>query len=84
MKLKVVSVSSNHNSFGLRGMILISDNGQGWEAAANDLNVKAKGDVVNVRTLDNGEPDFSGLGFEIPHRLNPDPPAKLMKEVWGK
>lgn len=83
MKLKVASVSANHNSFGLRGMILVSDNGQAWEVAANDINVKAKGDVINSPIDTSGEPTFYGFGFEIPRRLQPDPPAGVVAEVWG-
>ena len=84
MRLKVISVSQNHNAFGLRGMIMISDNGQAWEAAANDLNVKQKGDIITTTVLGSGEPSFTGLGLEIPRRLSPDPTPAIMKEIWGE
>lgn len=82
---KVASVSSNHNSFGLRGMILVAQDGEAWEVAANDINVGKKGDVVSVpyNTIFPNEPDFSGRGYEIPHRLQPDAPAGVVKEIWG-
>jgi RecG-like helicase len=82
-QLKVVAVSTNHNSFGLRNMIFIGDNGEGWQAAANDLNVRSKGDVLRIPDDGDIGLHLAGFNFEIPSRLNPDPPAKLMKEVWG-
>jgi len=81
VQLKVVAVSSNHNSFGLRNMILIGDNGQGWQAAANDLNVKPRNAIL---TVPDGQsiPTFLTLqSFEIPRQLA-DPPAELLAEVW--
>ena len=82
LRFKVASVSENTNSFGLYGMILISDCGQAWQAGANSTNVKKKGDVFRVRTID-GRPDFARLGFEIPERLD-DPPPEVMNEIWGQ
>lgn len=83
VQLKVVAVSSNHNSFGLRNMIFIGNNGQAWEAAANSLNVKEKGTVLTVPE-DQSIPTFLvKQSFELARQLTPSPPPKLMKEVWG-
>ena len=84
MKAKVVALSSNRNSFGLRGMVLVTSNGQGWEVAANNINERPVGSIFNVPQDDAGEPIFAGLGFEIPRRLDPDPPAKLVKEAFAR
>lgn len=84
MRLKVIAVSSNHNSFGLRSMILISDNGQGWQALANDLNVKAKGTVFEIPEDQSVSTFLCLQSFECTRRLDPDPPRKLTQEVWGK
>ena len=72
---KVASVSSNTNSFGLYGMILIAQNGEAWEVGANYLNVKKKGDIVH------GD-NWASYGFEIPRQLKPDAPKEVVKEVW--
>jgi len=83
IQLKVIAVSSNHNSFGLRNMIFISNNGQGWQAAANDLNLKKKDTVL---TVPEGQdiPTFLTLqSFEIPQQLE-SPSAAVMEQVWGK
>ncbi len=76
-QFKVASVSSNANSFGLIGMILISRNGEAWEVAANSLNVKKKGDIIEL-SADN----FAAKGFEIPRELA-DAPEAVVKKVWG-
>ena len=79
---KVATLSSNRNSFGLRGMILIARDGEAWEVATNDLNAKPKGTLFVVAT-DNENRDWSKYGFEIPRRLKPDAPAGVVKEIWG-
>ena len=48
MKLKVITVSTNANSFGLRSMILLADNGQGYQALTNDLNLRPAGTVMEI------------------------------------
>lgn len=85
MKIKkfiVASISSNRNSFGLVGMILIAADGEAWQVGANCLNRKAKGTEITVPFHDK-TPDFSTLGFEIPERL-PDAPPKVVNEVWSR
>lgn len=82
LRFKVASVSENTNSFGLYGMILISDRGEAWQVGANNINVKKKGDICRVSVID-GDPDFARLGFEIPGRLD-DPPSGVMGEIWGQ
>jgi hypothetical protein len=77
----VASVSSNRNSFGLTGMILIARDGEAWQVGANDLNRNAKGTTVAV-PVRRRRPDFSHLGFEIPERLPSAPPA-VVDEVLG-
>lgn len=81
-EFKVASVSSNRNSFGLRGMILVARDGEAWQVAANNLNEKKKGTVLRVPTF-GGKADFSHLEFEVPERLSDAPPG-VVKEVWGK
>lgn len=79
-EFKVVSLSKNLNSFGLRGMILMAQDGEAWQVAANDLNVKKHGEIVRVPSF-GGSVSFSHLGYEIPERLT-DAPPNVVKEVW--
>lgn len=82
VQLKVIAVSSNHNSFGLRNMVMIGDNGQGWQAAANDLNVKPKDTILRIPEGQDIPTFLTLQSFEIPSEL-PAPNAAVMKEVWG-
>lgn len=79
---KVAAVSSNRNSFGLRGMVLIDAHGEAWEVAANDLNLKAKGETISVPADADKEPEFYRLGFEIPNKL-PKAPPQVVAKVWS-
>jgi hypothetical protein len=78
---KVASVSSNRNSFGLTGLILIARDGEAWEVGANYLNVKAKGEVISVPIGGRHGRHFDCLGFEIPTPL-PHAPEGVVAEVW--
>jgi hypothetical protein len=84
IRWKVISVSRNYNAFGLRGMVLIGDNGQGWEVAANDINIKAVGDILCGPDRGDAGMYFTSLGFEIPRRLRPDPPAAVVEELFAE
>ena len=82
-EMKCFGVSENRNSFGLFGVRLLTQEGHFYEAAANDLNVPRRGDVVEVPTLPNGELNFAAKGFEIPERKYPDAPANVIQAAWS-
>lgn len=81
-EFKVASVSSNYNAFGLKGIIVLARDGEAYEAAANDLNVKPKGAVVRV-PVRGGVASFVKLGWEIPRKLDAVAPPAVVSEVWG-
>ena len=83
MELRVVAVSTNHNSFGLRAVVFVARDGQAFEVAADDLHLPRVGDVLAVPTRPGLGLDWGGLGFELPRRLEPDPPPEVVREVWG-
>lgn len=78
----VVTVSTNRNSFGLQGFIIMAKDGTAYEAAANNLNVPKQGQHLDLATDVKGEVDFARYGWEIPRRL-PDAPPKVVKSVFG-
>lgn len=78
---KIASVSSNTNSFGLTGMILIARDGEAWQVGANSYYLRTKGDVVRVPLTGKRDRNFAALGFEIPEKLQ-DAPPPVVKEVW--
>ena len=54
IKFKVVAVSTNTNSFGLRQMIMVSRDGHTYKACFNSLNVKERGkDIIGRATYGN-------------------------------
>ena len=80
---KVVAVSTNHNSFGLRGVVLVARDGQAFEIGSNDLHLPRQGDVLGVPTEPGLGLDWGRLGFEIPRELDPPAPPEVVRRVWG-
>lgn len=80
---KVVSVSSNANSFGLHGVIILAQDGQGFEVGITGQFLPAKGDVLSC-TVCNKTGDLKSIhrhSYEIP-RMLPKAPEAVIKEVW--
>ena len=82
----MVALSSNTNSFGLRGVVMVAKDGEAWEAAANYINVPKKDDIIKLVFTETSEgvlskyPQFPS-GFEIPAR-KPDAPAEMLKQFF--
>lgn len=79
---KVVTVSSNANSFGLQGVILMARDGEAYEAAHGQQGIPAKGETVAMPLDENGQIAWGAAGYEIPRKL-PAPPNQVISEVWG-
>jgi len=77
----VASVSKNRNSFGLRGYIFVSRDGECWEASSGHKE-HFEGDRVNIPIL-MGHVNFSWVGYEIPIRHNDCSPV-LVERFWDK
>lgn len=87
LKFKVVASSSNTNSFGLRGHVLIAHDGQAFEVGQQAYNpcvpILEKGKVIDV-PVKNGEPQFYDIGLgEITVTPLPVAPKKVVEEVWA-
>lgn len=80
---KVFTVSSNTNSFGLYGHILVAKDGETWQAGASMYNKKTKGDLVQLYYTKAGGSEFNWAlaQFEIPEKL-PNCPNELIEEIW--
>jgi hypothetical protein len=79
---KVAAASVNVNGFGLRGMVLIAQDGEAWSVAANELHVRNKGDEIRVPLDDNLRPQWGRLHYEIPQRMSPAP-VEVVNDVWA-
>lgn len=80
---KVAARSSNKNSFGLRGHILIAEDGEAWEIAVSDLGATKLARTGTIRL-----PMHTGalmpslrLCFELPRKL-PNAPLNVVRSVW--
>lgn len=86
-EFKVIGVSSNTNSFGLRGVIIVAKDGEAWQGGVSYLYVPKKDDMVSLVYKEKSQgvletyPQFPS-GWEIPERLK-DMPADLLKKVFG-
>ncbi|MDA3780336.1 MAG: hypothetical protein PF487_09005 [Bacteroidales bacterium] len=87
-EFKVVTVSSNTNSFGLRGFICVARDGDAFQAATNSLDVPKKDMILRMPIImdKDGKPtnriNYVLGGFEIPEKLD-NCPADAVKEIWG-
>jgi len=82
LELAVAAVSSNTNSFGLAGVILIARDGRAWEVGhCQHPEAWVKGQSVFVSLDLKGEPMF--VGCEIPRQL-PNAPQPVVDLIWKK
>lgn len=87
---KVVARSSNTNSFGLYGIVMVAQNGMAFQAAANSLNAPKRDAIVHIPTTITFEKMrgpkinlcFASAGFEIPEKL-PICPPEAVNEIWN-
>lgn len=80
-KFVCFGVSSNTNSFGLWGHRMMSEDGEYWEIALNDINKLYRGQTVQVALDGHGQPNWGNLGAEIPHFHGIAPP-NVIAECW--
>jgi hypothetical protein len=89
---KVASISSNPNSFGLYGHIMIAEDGETWQVGrvrSGGLPVRwERGQIIDVPLMMDPlrgvpRPSWEELHCEIPQLL-PDAPDDVLAEVWGK
>ena len=80
-EFKVASVSDNANSFGLRGHVLVAEDGEAWEVGITGQFAKKHGETVRLNLDHDGTPDWAWFGAEIPRKL-PDAPRNVVNEVW--
>lgn len=90
-KFKVISVSTNTNSFGLHGVIIVSPLGKAFEVGITSQFAPKKDEMVNIDfpvTIVNDMPKVGELPIscnnatiEIPRKL-PDCPQKILTEIF--
>lgn len=89
VQFKVVARSSNANSFGLYGHVLVSRAGVAFEVARSRGPWHAEwpqGELVAIPAFLDADGNITGYewaGCELPRQL-PKPPAKLLREIFPK
>lgn len=84
---KVVTQSSNTNSFGLKQFVLVSRSGQAFKACKNPLFAPRTGETISIPLVLDRDGNVTGFnfaqaGFEIPEKL-PAPPEEVLKEIFN-
>lgn len=79
----VMAVSSNTNSFGLKQMTLVAEDGTAYTACANSLNVRQMFEVVHPVLGKSGVPDFTALNWELPTEIM-EAPLDVVEVLWGR
>ena len=85
LEFKVVAVSENTNSFGLKQMVMVGRKGEAFKACFNSLNVKKQGDIIHGIVTLNDDAKIKRAEFtggELVERVE-DAPEDVIKEVWN-
>ena len=81
-KFKVVSISTNANSFGLKGVMIVSKSGLAFEVAVGSIYVQKQGDVWNVLLTDKRNiSKIEGINYELPRSV-PAPSQDVIDAIW--
>ena len=81
---KVVAVSENTNSFGLRQMIMVAKDKTVFKGCFNYLNEKKQGDTITATVILNEEAkeiSTSFIGGELVEKLA-NVPQEAVNEIW--
>jgi hypothetical protein len=84
---RVVAISSNTNSFGLKQVILMAPDGITFKACKYGPFIPSKGSDLSIDTKVDNETgqatyNFAAAGFEI-HEKMPNAPQKVRQEVFN-
>ena len=82
---KVVAVSENTNSFGLKQMVMVARDGSAFRGCFNSLNVKQKDETITgvVTVNESGkEVRTEFTGGELVEKLLA-PPLETVREIWN-
>ena len=86
LEFKVVAVSENTNSFGLKQMVMVGRKGEAYKGCFNYLNVKKQGEIIRgIVTLDNDTAEIKHCEFtggELVERIE-NAPEDVVKEIWN-
>lgn len=82
---KVVAVSENSNSFGLKQMIMVAKDGMAYKGCFNSLNIKNKGEIISgTVTINENKEELNTMfnGGELVEKLL-SPSLEVIREIWN-
>lgn len=80
---KVVSVSQNHNSFGLHGVVICDPNGVAFEVGISLCNLPKRGQNIPGSITDtNNLAGLVGYSYELPRKMQ-KPSKAVVKEIMA-
>ena len=86
---RIVAISSNSNSFGLHGVVLVAEDGEAWEIgiSLSYINNYSKGSVIKQERTQNEfgitvSKQFVGVSYEIPRELQ-TAPKDVVAEIFS-
>lgn len=80
----VAAISDNANSFGLRGVVIIAQDGQSYQLGVSYINLPKKGQRLNARVNAHGKlVDIPSMSYEIPQQLK-NAPASLAQSLFSE
>src|SRR5688572_5285273 len=84
-QFKVITISSNTNSFGLYSVVLASKSGIAFQVYANSLNTPKENELIDIpfaiRKDETIDYNFAQRGYEVPTRLQ-DVPKEVLIELF--
>lgn len=84
-KFRVVAVSDNTNSFGLKQVVLVAKSGTAFKACKYGPDCPKKGEDVVIPVTVHAfyeSHNFAAAGYEIPEQLT-DVSKELVNEIYG-
>ena len=74
---RLLVLSNNTNSFGLRQAIMVTQEGEAWKIHSNDLNIPKKGRDYQVADY-----EFGRFGWECCEPMPDKPPLEVIRQAW--
>ena len=83
-EFKVIAVSENTNSFGLKQMVMVAKDGTTFKGCFNSLNVKDELDIIEATIVLNAAGEATSTSFkggELVEKMI-DAPQMVIDDIW--
>lgn len=80
-EFKIIAISENSNSFGLKQFLAVARDGSAFKACANYLNLPTKGSIISMPMTIDGVLLPSKMSYELCELVEPAP-YKVVTELF--